>query len=144
MKAEKIKHLEFIQSVINRMANNSFMVKGWSITLISGLFALSFSVDGPLMVFLPLIPALSFWLLDAYYLRQEKLFRQLYDQSRRAYIEKSVSFELLNMNVETYDKKVKNYFQLAFSRTLIWFHGINFLLVISGIAFFFIKIKIQD
>lgn len=140
MKAEEIKHLEFIQSVINRMAKNSFMVKGWSITLVSGLFALSFSVDDPYMVFLPLIPALSFWILDAYYLRQEKLFRHLYNHSRRAYIEKSESFDLLIMNVEAYDKNVENYCKLAVSRTLLLFHGIISLLVLTGIvSFLFFK-----
>ena len=32
----KIKYLEMIQSVINRMANNSFCLKGWTVTLVSG------------------------------------------------------------------------------------------------------------
>ncbi len=138
MEDEKIKHLEFIQLVINRMANNSFMIKGWSITLISGLFALALNANSPFTAFLPIIPTISFWVLDTYYLRQEKLFRQLYDQSRRAYIEKSNSFDLLNMNVESNDKKVKSCLQLAFSRTLLLFHGIIFLLVLAGIVLFFI------
>lgn len=37
----KIKHLEMIQSVINRMAAISFHIKGWSVVLVSALFALS-------------------------------------------------------------------------------------------------------
>ena len=37
----KRKHLEFIQSVIARMNSNSFLIKGWSITLVSALFALA-------------------------------------------------------------------------------------------------------
>jgi len=37
----KIKHLEFIQTIINRMAANSFLIKGWAITLVAALFALS-------------------------------------------------------------------------------------------------------
>ena len=37
---KKLKHLEFIQNAINRMASNSFIIKGWCITLIVGLFAL--------------------------------------------------------------------------------------------------------
>ena len=32
---KKIKHLEMIQAVIVRMGNNSFLLKGWSVTLIS-------------------------------------------------------------------------------------------------------------
>ena len=37
----KIKLLEMIQSVITRMANNSFLLKGWAVTLVSAMFALS-------------------------------------------------------------------------------------------------------
>ncbi len=37
----KLKHLELSQGVINRMAGNSFLLKGWSVTLVSALFALS-------------------------------------------------------------------------------------------------------
>ena len=28
----KIKHLEMIEAIIERMANNSFLLKGWAIT----------------------------------------------------------------------------------------------------------------
>ena len=37
----KLKHLEMIQGVINRLAANSFMLKGWSVFLISALFVLA-------------------------------------------------------------------------------------------------------
>ncbi len=37
----KLKHLEFVQGVVNRLSTNSFLLKGWSIILISALFALS-------------------------------------------------------------------------------------------------------
>ena len=36
----KIKYLEMIQNVINRMAKNSFLLKGWSITLLTGIITL--------------------------------------------------------------------------------------------------------
>ena len=38
---KKLKHLEFIQNVISRMNSNSFMIKGWCVTLVSALFALA-------------------------------------------------------------------------------------------------------
>jgi hypothetical protein len=37
----KIAHLGFIQGVITRMGSNSFLLKGWSITLVAAIFALS-------------------------------------------------------------------------------------------------------
>lgn len=48
---KKLKHLEMIQAVINRMANNSFMLKGWTVTLVAGIFALA-SKDADKMYFL--------------------------------------------------------------------------------------------
>ena len=41
---QKIKHLEFIQTTINRMAGNSFLLKGWTVTLTGGLLALTFDL----------------------------------------------------------------------------------------------------
>ena len=38
---KKIQHLQMIQGIINRMASNSFMLKGWAVTLIAGIFALA-------------------------------------------------------------------------------------------------------
>lgn len=41
MNEKKLKHLEFLQNVITRMNSNSFMIKGWAITLVSALFVLA-------------------------------------------------------------------------------------------------------
>lgn len=58
---KKLKHLEMIQAVINRMANNSFMLKGWTVTLVAGIFALA-SKDADKMYFLiAYIPLIIFW-----------------------------------------------------------------------------------
>lgn len=74
----KIKHLEFIQSVISRMANNSFLLKSWSVVLVSALFVLSAKDAEKTYALLALLPILVFWGLDAYYLWLERLFRKLY------------------------------------------------------------------
>lgn len=78
MSSSKLEHLKMLQTVIARMASNSFMVKGWCVTLVSALIALS-GKDVPNMVFVAALPVLMFWWLDAYFLRQEKLFRKLFD-----------------------------------------------------------------
>ena len=44
----KIAHLQMILGVVNRMAGNSFMVKGWSVTLVAALFALAAADTNPL------------------------------------------------------------------------------------------------
>jgi hypothetical protein len=32
------KHLEFIQGVVTRLANNQFLIKGWSLTVAAALY----------------------------------------------------------------------------------------------------------
>ena len=73
----KLKHLEFIQGIITRMANNSFMLKGWAVTLVAGIFALSSKDSDQLYSIISIIPVIAFWGLDSYYLLQERLYLSL-------------------------------------------------------------------
>ena len=75
----KFKHLEMIQSIIQRMANNSFFLKGWTITLIVAIFALSDPEMNQNYFGLVYIPVLAFWFLDSYYLQLERKYKLLYD-----------------------------------------------------------------
>jgi hypothetical protein len=79
MPIERLKHLEFLQAVITRHANTSFVIKGWSLTIVSAFFGFSVaqrSVGLSLVVFLPV---LGFAWLDGYFVKQERLFRHLYE-----------------------------------------------------------------
>ena len=78
MEADSIKHLEFIQGVINRHNSNSFMLKGWAITIASALYALAGTVNEPILVLISIVPILLFWGLDAFYLSNERCFVDLY------------------------------------------------------------------
>ena len=82
MENSKIRHLEMIQGVINRMAANSFKLKGWAVTLVSGIFALASRDTDKLYFLIAYIPIVIFWGLDSYYLLQERLFRSLYNKVR--------------------------------------------------------------
>ena len=79
----KRQHLEFIQGVINRLSTNSFLLKGWSVILVSALFALSASNSDISFIFLAYIPVAVFWWLDGYFLWEESKFRALYDHVRQ-------------------------------------------------------------
>jgi hypothetical protein len=115
----KIRHLEFIQSVIDRMASNSFLIKGWCITLVSGLLGLAAKDKDQRFIIVVFFPALMFWMLDAYYLRQERLFRKKYDEVGQS-PEESTDF---SMNISTVEKKVDSWLRVAFSKTLFLFYG---------------------
>lgn len=79
----KIQHLEMIQDIINRMAHNSFMLKGWTVTLVVGFFALLAKDNSKTYFTAIYIPIFMFWVLDSYYLLQERLYRCLYDKVRQ-------------------------------------------------------------
>lgn len=74
------KEIDLIQACITRMAHNSFLIKGWTITLVAVVLALAEKVTNPVTLCLTmLVPLLSFWYLDAFFLYTEKLYRKLYE-----------------------------------------------------------------
>lgn len=75
---DRLKHLDYIQAVIARLANNSFVMKGWSLTLCSALLGFAVSRTQASLALISLAPAIAFALLDAYYLRQERAFRSMF------------------------------------------------------------------
>ncbi len=85
---QKIKHLEFIQQIIGRMGNNSFLLKGWSITLVLAVLALSEKAICNSYLYLAVF---VFFLLDTYFLFQEKNFIDLYNGVRK---DKIKNFEI--------------------------------------------------
>ena len=64
----KIKHLELVQGVINRLSRCSFLLKGWSVVLVSALFALSAADSQPIFAFLAFMPTLVLWGLDGFFI----------------------------------------------------------------------------
>jgi hypothetical protein len=81
MSDAKLKHLEFLQAAISRMAANSFVIKGWSVALGTAVLGFSVKESNWAMALLAIVPAGSFWALDAYYLALERLFRELWKRS---------------------------------------------------------------
>lgn len=78
----QIKHLEFIQATVARLGNNSFLIKGWAITLIAAFAGFSLSQDSWQIALAGVVPTAAFCVLDAYYLCQERRYRRLYDDVR--------------------------------------------------------------
>lgn len=113
---KKLKHLEFIQNAINRMANNSFIIKGWCITLAVALIALLEKKDiNKCYIVFSFLPLLFFWFLDAYFIKVERQHRKLYDEVRKVEDEK-INF---SMDITPYKEC---YGEALFSRTLLPFY----------------------
>lgn len=117
---KKMKHLEMIQGIISRMANNSFMLKGWAVTLVAGIFALAGKDTDKLYFLVAYIPVIVFWALDAYYLWQERLYRGLYEKVRLK-DENEVDFSLKASLKEFGDEK-NNYISCFISTTEMGFY----------------------
>lgn len=76
--SDKSEHLNMIQSVISRMANNSLQVKCWCVTIVAAIIVLSDSA----IIWVGLLPVALFCCLDCYYLWQEQRYRELYNEKR--------------------------------------------------------------
>ena len=113
----KIKHLEFIQATINRMAGNSFLLKGWAVTLVGALFALTFKEVDPLYLLISLIVLALFWRLDSYYLSRERLFIKLYER-----VSASKGDTDFSMDTKPFEKDI-TVGGCAFSETMRLFYG---------------------
>jgi hypothetical protein len=140
---KKVKHLELIQGVVNRLAGNSFSMKGWSITLVSALFALAAKDANVRYAALALLPALCFWGLDAYYLRQERLFRKLYDAVRtdkkfldpRKPGEPGQPIASFSMNTAPVNSEVDSWSSVLISPTIVWLHAPITIAVVAVIIY---------
>ncbi|WP_231192887.1 hypothetical protein [Helicobacter pylori] len=71
--------LKILQGVINRMAQNSLECKKWTLALAVGVLSLKIDAISHLYGLCVLgVLLICFYLLDAYYLTQEGLFREQY------------------------------------------------------------------
>ena len=132
----KIKHLEFIQQTITRMATNSFLLKGWTVTLIVGVLAFANVKDmNSNYVAIAIIPTIMFWILDGFFIRQERLFREVYN-SVRLLTESEIDY---SMDTTPYNGNVKSWFKTVFSKTLNLFY-LPILVVIVGLVWILPKI----
>ena len=118
--AGRLKHLEMLQAVITRMANNSFLVKGWSITLFSAILVFAAKEARIRLTWIALVPIVFFWILDAYFLRQERLFRKLYEVYAAQSQTDPTDF---GMKTTVVNDKVDSQFTVMVSSTLLLFHG---------------------
>lgn len=121
MNEKKIKHLEFLQNVITRMNSNSFLIKGWTVTIVSALFALASKDANINYVLVSYIAIPIFWILDGFYISQERQYRDLYKEVSTK-VESEIDF---NMDASKFDKRDRTWLSGILSKTLIPFYGLS-------------------
>lgn len=117
-------HLQLIQSIINRMASNGFLLKGWCITLLTALIALGIDKHPKILV-VSILPILGFWYLDAFFLKTERAYRSLYNKV----ILKDETVPLFGLN-PIYSGEQHTIWQSFLSQTLSVFYGGLVILII--------------
>lgn len=127
------KEIDLIQACIIRMANNSFMIKGWLITIYAVVLALlPDKINIVILCVVMLMVSWAFWYLDAFFLRTEKIYRKIYDWIllERPKNNRELLYQL---NPHAYEKKInptESVFKIMFSRTLVVFYGIPILITL--------------
>lgn len=128
VKNEKIliEEVKLIQDIIKRMASNSFNVKTWAITLI--VATLLFKGNDK-HIFIAFIPLFAFWYLDAYYLRQERLFREIHKWITIYRIDNED--KLFDFNPTKFTDKVQSTKRIMWSISILPFYGSIFLMLVT-------------
>jgi len=124
--------LKLVQGVINRMGTNSFLVKGWAITLVVATLLLR---GNSYQYFIAFLPWFMFWYLDGYFLRLERLYRKLFNWLRENRL-RSRAF-LFDMNSKSLEKRfgkdVDCLWQIMLSKTLAVFYFLLFAIIVASI-----------
>ena len=158
LEEKKIKHLEFIQGVINRHNSNSFMLKGWTITISAALYALARTVNESSIVLIALAPILLLWGLDAFYLSNERCFVDLFNSVAKGSFKlpkisifkpknmdeltefEAGSIDIFSMNFKKFKIWKNNcWFYVLWSKTIFWFYFTLILITFTMMALFFLK-----
>ena len=131
----RIKHLEFIQAVIGRLATDSFLMKGWAVTVAAVIYGFAADHADPGVAAVGLMPVAAFWFLDAYFVRKERQFRALYDDVRKP----NSLIPLFSMNInECEPLPSMKWRRVIFSITVWPFYTllatVGLVLIITGVA----------
>ena len=127
------KEIDLIQDCIKRMANNSFLLKGWTVSLV--VIVLAIGKDHEFKKVFPILMLLiaCFWYLDAFFLRTEKMYRKMYEWVIKN--RKNTEEYLYHLDPHRFSNDVAGEIKIMFSKTLCVFYGIPFLVFLMGFLY---------
>lgn len=131
------KEIDLIQACITRMAQNSFVIKGWFVSIYAVILALLPEKVNMFLLCIVLVAVnLIFWYLDGFFLRTEKIYRKIYDW---VLIERPLNNRelLYQLNSSKFNEKigvVESIGAVMWSKTLRWFYLIPLFIVIVVFA----------
>ena len=113
------KEIDLIQNCIRRMSQNSFIVKGWMLSLVTIILTLGITsqANENILSIIILIPIISFWYLDGFFLQTERKYRKMYQWTIKNR-NKTDEF-LYDLNPKRFDNQVSSIFKMMFSKTIL-------------------------
>ena len=130
--------VEIVERIISRMGNNSFLIKGWAVTLV--IASILFEGIFPYHI-IALVPWFIFWLYDTNFLKAEREYRELYEWL----INHRLNNEeyLLDVDRKNFKKRFKSkvpcYSQTMLSTKQLAFYGTLFAIIIGATYQSFIR-----
>lgn len=117
----KIAYLDTLQNIINRMATFSLAMKTASVTTLTALLAYSAlePLDNTFRLWIFVVPWLFFAGYHAYFLRLERAFRKIYNNSSN---QNSITFDDMQIDGDKLNSAYEKWTSIIFSKPLFFFH----------------------
>lgn len=123
MDNNKVKHLDMIENIIERMAKNSFTLKEWTMALVALIGTFASQESERKFMLIAFVPICIFWLLDTYYLQLERKYRILYKNvAAKNNADIDFNLDIEHITVSGSDTKKLCYFNCLFSFTELIFY----------------------
>lgn len=127
------KELDLIQSIISRMAQNSFIIKGWFFTLLTALSLWEFE-SIPVFIISIVLLTIVFYALNLQFYIYERCFRELY-KSRIELRVNSCNYSKDLYSLDFSEFKNKWYYYV--------FQNLTLLITYFGVALILLVAKVQ-
>ena len=120
MENEKAQHREFVQTIISRLNNNSFQIKGLMITILAAFLAIYATNQKVVLLLIPCPLILVFWLLDSFYLQKERKLRGIFnDICNLTPKEERKTLEVFEIDTKRYNEPKYSFLKVMFSPSLL-------------------------
>lgn len=121
------KELRAIQGIIARKSSHSFLIKGWAISLVFASFLFNAQEE---QILLALFPIIVFWYLDAFFIREVRMFKILHKWVSENRLKNNKYFFDLSPE-KRFKKEIPSVFSLMFSPQIFYLYGIMLLLILG-------------
>jgi hypothetical protein len=115
-----------MQNIINRFTIQSFAIKGFSFSFLGLVYDTYYEVPSLVLGATLIVGVLIFWYLDSFYLKMEKIYREMEKKVKKEGIE-NINF---NYSDDFYNGiSKKNIFNVMFSKTILPLYFLQLVLV---------------